>query len=452
MAYDITDLLFKLSQNRRPTSESKRLLEEEAHFANILIGQQVWNTALDPDPAVAVVAGAAALDTDLALTADPTTPVGEENSIWLSSNSNYIPPNVVPGDAGYTTTIKDNAGTIIPDGKLDEYGVLFLHKPGVLLIQDPVGFASEYSFPPKITSYRYIGTLGLGGGGSGGGPTISGTPGTYEVTFWTSPTSIGGLSNVKWDAGNSRFTLGSTIGLQWVPNKTLITAPDNGSLRISNDAGNDFEAFILGAPNASFPAIYRDMEGLQFRTGDNLNYTHIKAGRIDAEERLRLKEQASAPSSVATYGMLYTKTDGHLYFLDSSGVETDLLDIVSEILPGNCLSGDAVGDFVYITGNKVAGRVQVTKVDITNVSKMPAVGVIVNKDNPTTCDVQWSGEVLGVFTGLTAGSVYFVDTGGTATASLPTPGSDFYIQKVGIATSADSMVLYNDANLVKKLA
>ncbi|NNL47882.1 MAG: hypothetical protein HKO76_05910, partial [Acidimicrobiia bacterium] len=230
-----------------------------------------------------------------------------------------------------------------------------------------------------------------------------------------------------------------------------VTAPDNGSLRISNDAGNDAGAIFLGAQSAAFPAIYRDSTGLQFKTGDGLNPTHIGAGRIDAEERLRLKEQASSPSAVPSYGMLYTKTDGHLYFLDSSGAETDLLDIVSEILPGNCLSGDAVGDFVYITGNKVAGRVQVTKADITNVSKMPAVGVIVSKDNPTTCDVQWSGEVLGVFTGLTAGRVHWVDTDGTPTASLPAPGADHYLQKVGVATSSDSMVLHNDANLVKRL-
>lgn len=451
MAYNITDVLFKLSQSRRPTSESKRLLEEEAQYGNILIGQQIWNSALDPNPTVAVVAGSAALDTDLALTSDPTTPSGEENSIWLSPNVNYIPPNVVPGDAGYTTTIKDNTGTIIPDGKQAEYGLLFLHKAGVLLIQDPVGFAGEYSFPPKITAYRYIGTFGVGGGGSGGGPTISGSPGTYEVTFWASPTSIGGLSGVKWDPGNSRLTLGNTVGLQWVPDRTLITAPDNGSLRVSNSSGNDFLKFILGAPTSAFPAIERDGAGVAFKTGDGLNFTHTVAGRIDAEERLRLREQPSAPSSVANYGMLYTKTDGHLYFLDSSGVETDLLDIVSEILPGNCLSGDSVGDFVYITGNKVAGRVQVTKADITNVLKVPAVGVIVHKDNPTTCDVQWSGEVLGVFTGLTAGRVHFVDTDGTATASLPTSGVAYYVQKVGVATSSDSMILHNDANLVKKL-
>lgn len=169
MAYNIQDILFKLSQNRRPTSESKRLLEEVARFSLSLPGQQVWSVTVDPDPAIAVAQGIVALDADLALTADPTTPSGEENSVWLAGQEEYIPPNIIPGDLGYTTTIKDNSGTIIPDGKQDEYGLLFLHKVGTLLVQDPTGFAGEYSFPPKITAYRYISGKGVSSRGVDGG-------------------------------------------------------------------------------------------------------------------------------------------------------------------------------------------------------------------------------------------------------------------------------------------
>lgn len=169
MAWNIEDVLFKLSQHRRPTSSSKRVLEESAQYADILLAQQLWTTDLAADPATAVAEGVAALDTDLVLTADPTTPTGEENSIWLAGNTDYIPRNIVPGDLGYTTTIKDNAGTIIPDGKLDEFGVLFLHKAGVLLVQDPTGFAAEYTFPPKLTAYRYIGGTNVPAGQVDGG-------------------------------------------------------------------------------------------------------------------------------------------------------------------------------------------------------------------------------------------------------------------------------------------
>ena len=161
MAYDQLDVLFKLSQQRRPTSSSKRVLEEVAAFAELLIGQQVWQATIDPDPAQAVLDGSVVLDSDLVLNADPTTPTGEENSVWLTGQIDYVPRNVVPGDLGFTTVIKDNALTAIPDGKLDEFGVLFLHVVGVLLVQDPAGFAAEYSFPPRLTAYRYVGVKGL---------------------------------------------------------------------------------------------------------------------------------------------------------------------------------------------------------------------------------------------------------------------------------------------------
>ena len=130
--------------------------------------------------------GVAALDIDLVLTVDPTTPSGEENSIWLAGQEEYIPPNIVPGDLGYTTTIKDNAGTIIPDGKQDLYGLLFLYKVGVLLVQDPTGFAGEYSFPPKLTAYRYTGSTGLTRSAVDGGSffdTYVGTDGVDGGTF-----------------------------------------------------------------------------------------------------------------------------------------------------------------------------------------------------------------------------------------------------------------------------
>jgi len=449
MAYNITDLLFKLSQNRRPTSEDKRLLEEEARYASILLSQQVWASALDPNPSVSVSTGVAALDTDLALTADPTTPSGQENSIWLSAYEDYIPPNVVPGDAGYTTTIKDNSGTTIPDGKQAEYGVLFLHKMGVLLIQDPSGFASEYSFPPKITSYRYTGTIGLGASG-GGAPSISGSPGATQLAFWASPTAIGGIPDATWNAAATRIVLGALLGVQWL-NKTLVTAPDNGSLRLSNSAGNDFLRLLLGAPNASFPAVYRDGSGIKVLKGDGVSWAHVATGRIDAEELVRLKEQALSAGAEADYGKLYAKTDGDLYFLDSSGRETNLT-AASSVLSGDCQTTDAIGDFVYVTGNKVSGKIQVTKADITNGSKMPAFGVIVDKPTTTTCIVQWAGEVVGLFTGLSAGRVHFLDDSGVPAPTLPTPGSDHYLQKVGIATSSDSLALQNDANLVKRLA
>jgi len=75
-----------------------------------------------------------------------------------------------------------------------------------------------------------------------------------------------------------------------------------------------------------------------------------------------------------------------------------------------CLSGDAIGDVVYISGNQVGPYFQVAKVDITTLNKMPAVGVIIQKLTSTTAVVMSIGEVAGLYTGLTPNSTLFVDT------------------------------------------
>lgn len=115
----------------------------------------------------------------------------------------------------------------------------------------------------------------------------------------------------------------------------------------------------------------------------------------------------------------------------------------------DCPSGAAVGDAVYITGAKVGGVAQVATVDITSVSTMPAVGVITAKPTSTECTVQYGGEVA-IYSGLTPGKVYMIDQNGEPTATLPSVGSDHYVQRLGIATSSDSMLLLLDVTLVKR--
>ena len=61
-----------------------------------------------------------------------------------------------------------------------------------------------------------------------------------------------------------------------------------------------------------------------------------------------------------------------------------------------CFSTDSVLDCVYIMGPKVGVHYQVTKADITNPVKMPAVGIIVSKSGPTDCVVQVSGVIRGL--------------------------------------------------------
>jgi hypothetical protein len=49
----------------------------------------------------------------------------------------------------------------------------------------------------------------------------------------------------------------------------------------------------------------------------------------------------------------------------------------------NCLSADEVGNCVYVTGPVLAGKFQVATVDISDSSKVPAVGILLAKTSPT---------------------------------------------------------------------
>jgi len=109
----------------------------------------------------------------------------------------------------------------------------------------------------------------------------------------------------------------------------------------------------------------------------------------------------------------------------------------------NCLATDDVGDCVRITGTKVGNRFQVTKVDPANSGEDQAVGIIVRKDDPTNCIVQFHGPMRGVYTGLTPGKRYWVGSDSRLTLTIGTPavGGIFYLQFMGVATDDQEVLV-----------
>jgi hypothetical protein len=83
----------------------------------------------------------------------------------------------------------------------------------------------------------------------------------------------------------------------------------------------------------------------------------------------------------------------------------------------------------------IAGFVQVTKIDVTDFTKMPAIGVIISKSNPATCVVQVLGVVTGVYGALTAPGRYFAGSTGKPSLTVPLPpaGGVAYVQTIGAA-------------------
>lgn len=123
-------------------------------------------------------------------------------------------------------------------------------------------------------------------------------------------------------------------------------------------------------------------------------------------------------------------------------------------IEANCLSSDAVGNCVYITGPRIGGYYQVATADPHNGAvKMPAIGVVKTKLSPTLCKVQVTGLMEGVATGLTPGRVVFVSSTGTITHNIATPavGQLAYIQSMGVAFSSDVVMIIPDFSIIKRV-
>lgn len=116
---------------------------------------------------------------------------------------------------------------------------------------------------------------------------------------------------------------------------------------------------------------------------------------------------------------------------------------------GTCLSSAQLGDVVYMNGplNDVRG------VDLTDFNKMPVVGSIVEKPTPTTCVVQTSNILSGIYTGLTPGKIYYAGIGANPKPVYPAPipgaAETIFIQPIGIAVNSTTIALCPSVNLTK---
>lgn len=97
--------------------------------------------------------------------------------------------------------------------------------------------------------------------------------------------------------------------------------------------------------------------------------------------------------------------------------ESDAAYSEGRYFEANCLSSDLVNHFVRVTGNTLSVP-NVTRVDVTDSTKMPAIGVIVQKPTATTCLVQVSGQITS-FSPVVAGSWYYVGTTSFPVAAPP---------------------------------
>lgn len=115
-----------------------------------------------------------------------------------------------------------------------------------------------------------------------------------------------------------------------------------------------------------------------------------------------------------------------------------------------CQATDVVGDFVSIVSDSILGVMQVEKVDVTDLSTMPSVGVIEKKITATDCLVQVAGTF--VTAGLTAGAPYVIGIDSQLSLTPPVPALTglAVAQGVGSAISSTELLLGFDLIRIKR--
>ena len=106
-----------------------------------------------------------------------------------------------------------------------------------------------------------------------------------------------------------------------------------------------------------------------------------------------------------------------------------------------CTLTDQIGDAVYVTPLSNGGY-KVKRCNPTSPSMMPAWGVIIQKFGSTSCIVQVSGEVRGIYSGLIPNKTYSIGVNGRPCYPPEFPGNDFrYHQNLGVAISPEVLYL-----------
>lgn len=111
----------------------------------------------------------------------------------------------------------------------------------------------------------------------------------------------------------------------------------------------------------------------------------------------------------------------------------------------------SVGDLVCVD-TSVISTLTATKVDITQSSKMPSIGIVSSKISPVSCLVVSTG--LVPLSGLIPGATYFASATGSISSSpplSPVTGSVF-VQAIGVALTSDLLLVQLPSTITERVA
>jgi len=226
---------------------------------------------------------------------DATTLVNavEHNTYWTDSSN-------TSEDAAYSIGVK-RAGVMTTSFTLDSNGAITLPTTGGFKINSNVNISSTAAGILTLQNFSTSDFSRLNfGGNTSSFPSLKRSSATLIVRLaddsananlecaqlnTTGSVVANGGSNISWNA------------------RSAMSSPSNGTIRVSNTAGNDFGLLQFGGASTSYPALKRDTTSLAVRLADDSLYSDLKVKNIISDVAgggIKIKEGTNARMGVAT--------------------------------------------------------------------------------------------------------------------------------------------------------
>lgn len=271
--------LFKQAQGVAETSVTRDFFEEPRKGPTLVLNDQIWaQSGSIPTTAPTLADGETLGVVQRFIDRTMTAVAGVSNSFYLADLIDAIPFNF--GDGSYNYALKDSSGNAISFGQ------------GDWLVENTGGVLTFYgltpgNMPPKISFYKYVGTKGISGGGSG----------VTSVNGDSGPAVILSTSNIP-EGSNLYFTDGRA-------QTAVVTSDTSGSQTNLAPSIAALKTYVASQLAASSVTSVNGLTGAVVLTttdigeGSNLYFTDARAEAAAVVDSTSGSQTTKAPSVAA---------------------------------------------------------------------------------------------------------------------------------------------------------